>query len=52
MDKIEVIGPGALNIDHIYRVERILEDGEAVVDEAQFSISKVGARQRLPPLMN
>ena len=34
MSKIEVIGLGALNIDHIYKVEHILEDGEAVVDEA------------------
>ncbi len=32
---IEVIGLGALNIDHIYMVERILEDGEAVVDEVE-----------------
>jgi ribokinase len=28
---IEVIGLGALNIDRIYKVERILEDGETVV---------------------
>jgi len=28
---IEVIGLGALNIDHIKMVERILEDGEAIV---------------------
>ncbi len=35
MTNIEVIGLGALNMDHIYRVERILEDGEAVVDDAQ-----------------
>ena len=34
MSKIEVIGLGALNIDHIYKVERILEDGEAVVEDA------------------
>ncbi len=33
MSKIEVIGLGALNLDHIYRVEHILEDGEALVDE-------------------
>ena len=33
MSNIEVVGLGALNIDHIYRVERILDDGEAVVDE-------------------
>jgi len=31
---IEVIGLGALNIDHIYKVERILEDGEALVLDA------------------
>jgi len=28
---VEVVGFGALNMDHIYRVERILSDGEAVV---------------------
>ncbi len=32
---IEVIGLGALNIDHIYKVERILDDGEAVANEAK-----------------
>ena len=31
MNNIEVVGLGALNIDHFYRVERILEDGESVV---------------------
>jgi ribokinase len=31
---IEIIGLGALNIDHIYKVERILDDGEAVASEA------------------
>ena len=39
MNNIEVVGLGALNIDHIYRVERILDDGEAVVNE---SISSPG----------
>jgi len=34
MSNIEVVGLGALNIDHIYQVERILDDGEAVVNEA------------------
>lgn len=34
MTNIKVIGMGALNIDHLYRVERILEDGETVVNEA------------------
>jgi ribokinase len=37
MSNIKVIGLGALNIDHIYQVERILEDGEAVVTEAALS---------------
>ncbi len=32
MSHIEVVGLGALNIDHIYKVERILSDGEAVVN--------------------
>ncbi len=35
MSNIEVVGLGALNIDHMYRVERILDDGEAVVNEAK-----------------
>ncbi|MCJ7769140.1 MAG: carbohydrate kinase family protein [Dehalococcoidales bacterium] len=35
MSNIEIIGLGALNIDNIYRVERILEDGEALVDEVK-----------------
>jgi len=35
MNNIEVVGLGALNIDHMYRVERILDDGEAVVNEAE-----------------
>ncbi len=34
MDNIELIGLGALNIDHIYKVDRILDDGETVVKEA------------------
>jgi len=37
MSNIEVVGLGALNIDHIYKVERILGDGEAVVTEAALS---------------
>jgi len=37
MSNIEVIGLGALNIDHIYQVERILDDGEAMVTEAASS---------------
>lgn len=35
MSSIEVVGLGALNIDHLYQVERILDDGEAVVNEAK-----------------
>jgi ribokinase len=31
VSNIEVVGLGALNVDNIYRVERILEDGEAVI---------------------
>ena len=34
MSNIEVVGLGALNIDHIYKVERILNDGEVVVAES------------------
>ncbi len=33
MNTMEVIGLGALNIDHIYKVERLLEDGETTVLE-------------------
>ncbi len=33
MSNMEVVGLGALNIDHIYKVKRILDDGEAVVNE-------------------
>ena len=37
MNHLEVIGLGALNIDHIYQVERIIEDGETdVKDLASF----------------
>ncbi len=35
MSKIQIVGVGALNVDHIYKVERILEDGETVVDWAK-----------------
>jgi len=34
LNNIEIIGLGALNIDHIYKVERLLDDGEAVVEAA------------------
>ena len=39
MSNIEVVGLGALNIDHLYQVERIIDDGETIVDE---SISSPG----------
>jgi len=34
MTNIEIVGLGALNIDSIYQVERILADGETVVKES------------------
>jgi ribokinase len=37
MSNIEVVGLGALNMDHIYKVERILDDGEAVVKQSMIS---------------
>ncbi|HEY79195.1 MAG TPA: carbohydrate kinase family protein [Dehalococcoidia bacterium] len=37
MNSIEVIGLGALNMDHVFRVERILDDGETVVDDTLSS---------------
>ena len=37
MSNIEVVGLGALNIDHLYQVEHILDDGEAVVSKAKSS---------------
>lgn len=36
MNKIQVVGVGALNIDHIYNVERILGDGETAADREQL----------------
>jgi len=33
VSNIEVVGLGALNIDKIYKVERVLCDGEAVAEE-------------------
>jgi ribokinase len=35
MKEIKVVGVGALNIDHIYKVASILDDGEAVVESAE-----------------
>jgi ribokinase len=35
MSNIDIAGIGALNMDHLYSVERILDDGEAVVNEAK-----------------
>ena len=37
MNNIEVVGLGALNMDYLYQVERILDDGEAVVNESKSS---------------
>ena len=37
MANIEITGLGALNVDHIYKVGRILDDGEAVVTEIKAS---------------
>jgi len=34
---IQVVGLGALNVDHIYQVERILDDGETVVKSSTVS---------------
>jgi len=34
MNDIEVVGLGALNIDHLYQVDCILEDGETVAKES------------------
>jgi ribokinase len=36
MKSIEVVGIGAMNMDQLYRVERILADGEASVKEFSF----------------
>ncbi|MBI4303781.1 MAG: carbohydrate kinase family protein [Chloroflexi bacterium] len=36
MSKIEVVGLGALNMDYLYRVERILEDGETILKESRL----------------
>jgi len=35
MNSIQVVGVGALNIDHIYKVANILGDGETVVEKAE-----------------
>jgi ribokinase len=35
MNKIQVVGVGALNVDHIYKVERIVGDGETAADREQ-----------------
>lgn len=37
MGSIEVAGLGALNIDYLYQVERIVDDGEVVVNEVVSS---------------
>lgn len=37
VSNINVIGLGAMNMDHLYQVERILVDGEAMVKESTLS---------------
>ncbi len=37
MNDIEIIGLGALNVDLLYKVERIVQDGETVVTETKLS---------------
>ena len=37
MGGIKVVGLGALNLDRLYRVERIIEDGETVIRQAESS---------------
>jgi ribokinase len=55
VNKIEVVGLGALNIDRIHQVDRILADGEAVVNKVAsspggsaantiYGLAKLGAR--------
>ncbi len=41
MSKIKVIGLGAMNMDYLCRVARILEDGEAIIKE--FTLSPGGS---------
>ncbi len=41
LNNIEVIGLGALNIDHIYKVERILGDGETVEPMPEYEDSEL-----------
>ncbi len=55
MSNIEVVGLGALNIDHIHKVERIRDDGETVVKDVEsfpggsaantiYGLGKLGVR--------
>ncbi len=37
MSNAQVVGVGALNMDYLYKVERILDDGETVVKESTLS---------------
>ena len=37
MHNIEVVGLGSLNIDYLYKVERILDDGETLVKSSESS---------------
>ncbi len=41
MSNIEVVGLGALNVDHIYKVERILGDGETMGPMPEYEDSEL-----------
>ncbi len=41
MSNLEIVGLGALNIDHIYKVERILGDGETVERRPRYEDSEL-----------
>ncbi|MBI2857333.1 MAG: carbohydrate kinase family protein [Chloroflexi bacterium] len=36
---IDVIGFGALNTDHLYQVDRLMRDGEGVIEDSRVSVS-------------
>ena len=48
MDNIQVIGLGALNIDHIYKVERILGDGETAELTPEYEDSELEFLGKFP----
>ena len=47
---IEVVGLGTLNIDHLYRVERILEDGEPIIPPSAAPSAGQGQERAYPRL--